>query len=164
MSEIIIRPAVTQDSDAIEKIKNYYIENTDVVFTSEKAVSEVIAKDIYDNEDKYLVAERDGNVIGYACLLDFRVGGYYITKEVSLYVQQGLFGMGIGGSLLQGLIVLSKKRNLCNLVAFISSSNDKSMKLFEKNGFINSGELKNIAIKNEEYQTVSILQLEVSKL
>ncbi len=162
MSEIKIRPAIVSDSEIITNIKNYYIENTDVIFTNEKVVSEIIAKDIADNQSKYIVAEHEGKVIGYACLLDYRMGGYYITKEVSLYVQQGLFRMGIGGSLLKALIEHSKKLCLCNLVAYISSSNDKSISLFEKNGFTNKGELKNIAIKNGEYLTVSILQLELN--
>ncbi len=159
MDEVLIRPATEADSDIITSIKNYYIENTDVIFTNEKVVSEVIAKDIDTNKNKYIVAEYKGNVVGYACLLDYRVGGYYITKEVSLYVQQGSFRLGIGSSLLTHLIEHSKKLNLCNLVAYISSSNTKSLSLFEKQGFKNCGELENIAIKNGAYLTVSILQL-----
>ncbi len=164
INKIIIRPAKSSDGDCIAKIKNYYIENTDVIFTNEKVITEVIEKDIKDNANKYIVAESDGIVLGYACLLDYRSGGYYITKEVSLYVGQGNFRMGLGNKLLTALIEQSKNIELSNLVAYISSSNIQSLSLFEKHGFTNCGELKNIAIKNNEDLTVSILQLDLRKM
>ncbi len=159
MGEVYLRPATVFDANSIANIKNYYIENTDVIFTNEKVVSEVIASDIDNNKNKYIVAECDGNVIGYACLLDYRSGGYYITKEVSVYVQQGSFRMGVGNSLLEALIDQSKLLGLSSLVAYINTTNKKSLSLFTRNGFENCGELTNVAFKDKEYLNVTILQL-----
>ncbi len=159
MAQVYLRPATVFDGNAIADIKNYYIENTDVIFTNEKVLGDVIAKDINDNKNKYLVAEHDSEVIGYACLLDYRSGGYYITKEVSVYVRQGSFKMGVGSSLLEALIDKSKLLGLSTLVAYISSSNAKSLSLFSRSGFENCGELTNVAFKDGKYLYVSILQL-----
>ncbi len=159
MGEVYLRAATVFDANAIANIKNYYIENTDVIFTNERVVSEVIARDIDVNKNKYIVAECDGKVIGYACLLDYRVGGYYITKEVSVYVQQGSFRMGVGNSLLEALIDKSKLKGLSSLVAYINTTNTKSLSLFERNGFRKCGELVDVAFKDNKYLNVTILQL-----
>ncbi len=161
MGEVFLRSANVFDSKQIAEIKNFYIENTDVIFTSEKAVVDNIALDIEKNKNRYIIAECDKEIIGYACLLDYRVGGYYITKEVSVYLKNGSVGLGVGHTLLEALILQSKLLGLSTLVAYINSTNTKSLSLFRRNGFENSGELKNVATKFGKYLDVSILQLQL---
>ncbi len=161
MAEVFLRSANVFDSKAITEIKNYYIENTDVIFTSEKVLVENIAVDIEKNRNRYIIAECDKEIIGYACLLDYRVGGYYITKEVSVYLKGNSVGLGVGHSLLEALIVQSKLLGLTTLVAYINSNNTKSLSLFRRNEFEMCGELKNVAIKEGKYLDVSILQLQL---
>ncbi len=161
MGEVFLRGANVFDSKQLAEIKNYYIENTDVIFTSEKALCENIALDIEKNHNRYIIAECDKEIIGYACLLDYRVGGYYITKEVSVYLKQGAVGLGVGHTLLEALIVRGKLLGLTTLVAYINSTNTKSLSLFKRNGFEKAGELKNVATKFGKYLDVSILQLQL---
>ncbi len=54
MGEVYLRSANVFDSKQIAEIKNHYIENTDVIFTSEKAVAENIAMDIEKNPKRYI--------------------------------------------------------------------------------------------------------------
>lgn len=161
MSKVYLRVANVFDSNAIVDIKNYYIKETNVIFTNEEVTQDDIAREINLNKNRYIVAECDGTIIGYTCLHDYKFGGYYITKEVSVYLKQGNIGIGIGHSLLEAIITQGKLLGLTTLVAYISSDNDKSLTLFRRNGFEVSGELKNVAIKNNAYLDVTIFQLQL---
>ncbi len=155
---LIIENATPMDILALIDIKNYYIENSEVVFTREKTTESFFTKELNRTPNFYLVAKIEGLVVGYVALLDYRSSGYYITKEVSLYVHKDYGNMGIGNSLLQKMIERAKETNLKSLVAYINSANDKSIFLFEKNGFKKSGELTEIAEKFGNYLSVTILQ------
>lgn len=161
MGKVYLRSANVFDCTSIAEIKNYYITNTDVIFTTEKVHHDNIALDIDINRNRYIIAECDGEVIGYACLNDYRSGGYYVTKEVSVYLKQGSVGLGVGHALLEALIVQAKLLGLSTLVAYVNNTNKKSLTLFRRNGFEECGELKNVAFKDGKYLNVSILQLQL---
>ncbi len=78
-----------------------------------------------------------------------------------MYLKNGAVGLGVGHTLLEALIVQSKLLGLSTLVAYINSTNKKSLSLFARNGFETCGELKNVATKFGKYLDVSILQLQL---
>ncbi|MFV0519801.1 MAG: GNAT family N-acetyltransferase [Lachnospirales bacterium] len=156
--DYIIEIAEEFDAKKIADIKNYYIENTNIIFTSEKTSEEKIKNDIIFGSDFYLVAKLENKIIGFVGLLNYRSGGYYITKEVSLYIDKDFHKQGIGKSLLKEILIYTKNKNYKNLVAYINSDNINSLNLFKKYGFIESGKLNSIAIKFDTYLDVTILQ------
>lgn len=161
MGEVIVRIVNSNDYEKIVQIKNYYIENTNVIFTNEKLSVEDIKKEIDINEKVYLVAEYNGEVIGFSCLSKFRHCGYYITKEISVYLSENATGFGVGSLLIKEALDKGKMMDLKNIVAFISTANTRSLKLFQKLGFKRCGALYSIAHKNDEYLNVEILQIQL---
>lgn len=161
MIEVYLRVANVFDASAIVDIKNYYIENTDIIYTSEKIKTEKIAFEIDRKDISYVVAEANGKIIGYASLSDYRSGGYYISKEVSIYLNQDSIGVGVGHELLEAIIIKAKLLGLSSLVAYINENNKKSLTLFKRNGFEDCGTLRNVAYKFDNYLNTTILQLQL---
>lgn len=161
MREVFLRNANIFDAITIADIKNYHITKTDVIFANTIVYSSDIAKDIEENKNNYIVAECEKEVVGYACLMDYRGGGYFITKEVSIHIKEGFVGLGVGNFLVEAIITKGKLLGLSTLVSYINSINSKNISLFKKNGFEVKGELQNVATKNNNYVNVSILQVQL---
>lgn len=85
----------------------------------------------------YIVAERDGVVIGYAYLSSYRPrNAYRFTVEDSIYLDKDCAGQGIGSRLLEQLITLAEQGPWRLMVAVIGDSDNKgSINLHEKLGF-----------------------------
>lgn len=161
MAEVYLRVANVFDAGAIAKIKNYYIENTNIIYTDEKISNDKVAFQIDRKDISYIVAEVDGEVIGYASLSDYRGGGYHITKEVSVYLNQKSLGVGIGNKLLEAIVIQGKLLGLSTLVAFINENNKRSINMFKRNNFRDCGTFYNVGYKNNTYLNTIMLQLQL---
>src|SRR4051812_46337315 len=95
-SQPAVRPATAQDARPLAEIYNHYILNTVVTFEEEPISPERMAEriqEVVDSNLPWLVAERDGKVIGYAyagkwkgrCAYRFSVEStvYLSPREVS---------------------------------------------------------------------------------
>src|SRR5262249_221035 len=66
----------------------------------------------------YLVAERDGRVVGYSYATPYRTrSAYRFTLENSVYVEHGLVGGGIGRALLAALIARCEQGDWRQMIA-----------------------------------------------
>ena len=83
-----------------------------------------------------LVAERDGDVVGWAALSGTSdrcvYGG---VAEVSLYVSGAARGQGVGGMLLQALVAASEAAGFWTLQAGVFPENSGSLRLHQGCGF-----------------------------
>ncbi len=99
-------------------------------------------------EEKYccLVAEMDGQIVGYGTLSPYRKNRKALSHvaEVSIYIRVGFTGQGIGTRLLKKLEIAAKERKITILMAYIFKSNKASIALFSKNDFSKWGELPNV--------------------
>jgi phosphinothricin acetyltransferase len=97
----------------------------------------------------YLVAELDGQVVGYSYVSSYRPRpGYRFTVENSVYVDTAYQGRGVGRLLLTGLIQACSQRPYRQMVAVIGDSqNQASLALHRSLGFIQVGLLSNIGYK-----------------
>ena len=110
----------------------------------------------------WLVAERDGQVVGYAYAGQHRTrAAYDWTAEVSAYVDQGAQRSGIGRALYTELFRRLKQRGFRLLVAGITLPNDASVGIHEALGFEPVGVYKNIGYKNGEWWDVGWWQLDM---
>lgn len=83
-----------------------------------------------------LVAVRDGAVLGYASYGDWRlIDGFRRSKELSIYVEAGARGLGLGKALLAALEAEARARGVHVLIGCIDASNTASMKLHAQAGF-----------------------------
>src|SRR5450830_454822 len=103
-----IRAAVTDDALAIVSIYNHYILTTTISF-EEQAITDIdMAQRIADVQAgglPWLVAERDGVVVGYAYATKWRVRhAYRYSVETSVYLARGQAGQGSGTALYEDLL------------------------------------------------------------
>ena len=97
----------------------------------------------------YLVAERDGRVVGYAYATQYRArSAYRHSLENSVYVREGEGGRGIGEALLGALIERCEGGPWRQMIAVIGdSANAASIGLHRKLGFREVGTLAAVGFK-----------------
>jgi phosphinothricin acetyltransferase len=97
----------------------------------------------------YLVAELDGEVVGYAYATHYRPRpAYRYTIEDSVYIRQDLHGRGIGSRLLQVLIEHCEKGPWRQMLAVIGdSANAGSIALHRRLGFLSGGTQYSVGFK-----------------
>src|SRR5947207_1696693 len=84
----------------------------------------------------FLVAERDGAVVGYAYATQFRDReAYRFTAEDSIYVHPDWMGQGIGGALLDALIEGCGAFGFRTIIAAIGGAEPGSIRLHSGRGF-----------------------------
>ncbi len=122
-SEITIRSATPDDASPLLEIYSYYVKNTAITFEWEVPSIQEFSSRIENTLKSYpyLVAEIDGQIVGYAYASRFRTRAAYAWGvETSIYVQKDFRGQGIGRALLEKLESLLKEMGVLNIYAGIS--------------------------------------------
>ncbi|MFY8019326.1 MAG: GNAT family N-acetyltransferase [Inhella sp.] len=111
----------------------------------------------------YLVAERDGQVLGYAYANYFRPRmAYRFCVEDSVYLAPAAQGAGIGKLLLAELVARCEAAGARQMVAVIGdSANLGSIGLHAALGFEHTGQLKAAGWKFERWLDVVFMQREL---
>lgn len=113
---------------------------------------------------EWLVAERDGRVVGYAYGGQHRTRrAYDTTAEVSAYVDASAQRSGVGRELYLELFGRLKGRGIRLLVAGITLPNDASVSFHESLGFSRVGVFTNIGFKLGEWWDVGWWQLDLGE-
>ena len=130
-SPITLRVARPQAAPALLNIYAWYVENTTVTFEYdvpsvpefEGRIRRTLAR------YPYLVAERGGEIVGYAYAAPFRERvAYAWCCEASVYVRRDMHRLGIGRLLYQELERLLRAQNVASMDACISYPNKDSIK------------------------------------
>nr|P31668.1 RecName: Full=Phosphinothricin N-acetyltransferase; Short=PPT N-acetyltransferase; AltName: Full=Phosphinothricin-resistance protein [Alcaligenes faecalis] len=97
----------------------------------------------------YLVAERDGKLLGYAYATHYRPrSAYRFTLEDSVYIAPDAIGQGVGRTLLLTLIARCEGGPWRQLIANVGDSgNTASLGLHAACGFVQAGVLKSVGFK-----------------
>ena len=108
----------------------------------------------------YLVAERDGEVLGYAYAGPYRPRpAYRSTVEDSIYVAPATQRSGIGRLLLERLIEASEARDFRLMVAVIGDADSHgSIGLHRSLGFEMVGALPGIGYKHGRWLSTVLMQ------
>lgn len=139
MSLIHVRQGQVIDCHQINDIFNWYVENSFVTF-SEKTSSEERKKwfDQFSqgSSQQLFVAQKDGEVVGFACSYKYRGGGVFAhTVETSVYVRHDCGGQGIGGRLYSTLLTALAEAEFHRVLVGIALPNEASIALHKKMGF-----------------------------
>ena len=112
----------------------------------------------------WLVAERDGKVVGYAYGGRHRDrAAYDRTAEVSAYVDRNAHRTGVGRRLYTELFERLEERGFRLLVAGITLPNDASVGIHQALGFEPVGVYKNVGHKNGQWWDVGWWQLDLGE-
>lgn len=90
----------------------------------------------HDDDTPVLVAEQDGQVVGFTYLSHYRPKpGYRFTRENTIFVDPRWHRAGIGRLLLGALIEEARRLGIHTLVAWIESENVASIELHRSLGY-----------------------------
>ncbi|WP_299637920.1 GNAT family N-acetyltransferase [uncultured Ruegeria sp.] len=145
---MIIRPAMRADAPAIVRITNAIIRESLITFTTDERSTTQITEDISARSTGFLVAEHDGQVVGFATYAPFRAGpGYAQTREHSIQLSPDARGKGVGRALMQALEEAARTDGLHVLVAGISSANPGAVAFHAALGFLQVGQMPEVGFK-----------------
>lgn len=157
-----VRLAALNDLPAILEIYNYAIRNLTATFDLEEQTIEQ-RRDWFDQHvGKYplIVAEINGEVVGYSSLSPFREKeAYSQTAELSIYISPNHQGHGIGKKLMEEILKLAGENHYHVIIAGITGGNEASIHLHKRFGFEYIGCFKEVGFKFGEWQDVDFYQL-----
>ena len=160
---MIIRTATAADAQGLAEIYNHAVENTVAILNETLVDAENRATWVAQRQGDgfpVLVAEEDGQVIGYASYGPWRpFHGFRETVEHSVYVRDGQRGKGLGRQLMQALIDQAKADGLHMMVAAVTAGNDASIRLHEALGFEVTARMPQVGQKFGDWLELIFLQL-----
>ncbi|MCX7273076.1 MAG: GNAT family N-acetyltransferase [Burkholderiales bacterium] len=118
--------------------------------------------DVLGNRFPWLVAERDGVLLGYAYANHFRTRpAYRFTVEDSIYIAPQAVGQGVGRLLMTALLGACEARGCRQVLAVIGDSgNTASIALHAAAGFRMTGTLVAVGWKFGRWLDVVMMQYE----
>jgi phosphinothricin acetyltransferase len=138
MSLVRIRPATAADAEAICRIYNQGIEDRVATLETELRTPEERRQWLAARGPRHpvIVAENDGRIAGWASLNVFNAReAYRFVADISVYVERGARGKGIGNLLMPRLVELGREHGFHKLVLSAFPTNTGGMALYTKHGF-----------------------------
>ncbi len=158
---IELRLATVEDAPALQRIYNHEVENSTATFDLVPRTLEEQEKWMADREGALgiVVAEIDGEVVGYASLSPFRPkAAYRTTVENSVYVREGARGAGVGVALLDELIEVASASGFHTIIAHIVGGHEASIGLHHACGFRVVGTEREVGRKFGQWLDVVVMQ------
>jgi L-amino acid N-acyltransferase YncA len=159
----IVRPATAADAEAVAGIYNHYVAHTIVTFEEEAVAAAEMARrmeDVRADALPWLVAERDGAIVGYAYATKWRVRrAYRFSAEVTVYLAPGEGGRGAGSRLYTHLLAELGARKIHAVMGGIALPNDASIALHEKFGFRKVAHFEQTGFKFDRWIDVGYWEL-----
>lgn len=158
---MVVRLATLDDAEAIRRIYNHEVEHTTHTF-------DLVPRSLEDQQAwlreragarGVLVAELDGQVVGFSSLSEYRPRAAYRTSvESSVYVDEAVRGRGVGRRLMRELVGLAEARGFHTMIARISGGHEASVRLHEAVGFTIVGTEQQVGRKFGGWLDVVVMQ------
>ena len=161
MPAMHVRLARSDDAEAIRSIYNHEVLTSMATFdlverSTEDQVAWLAAR---SGAFSVLVAELDGDVVGFASLSPFRERAAYRTSvENSVYVHGDHRGHGVADRLLGELLSTARDSGFHCVMARIGGGNEASVALHRKHGFTLVGVEREVGRKFSRWQDVTLMQ------
>ena len=142
MDDIAIRPAAPADAAAICEIYNQGIADRLATLETELRTPDERTRWLAARGPRHpvIVAERSGEVVGWASLNSFNARpAYDHVADISVYIGRAWRGKGVGRRLLDHLGVLAREIGYHKLVLAAFPVNDAGMALYRRVGFSTVG-------------------------
>ena len=161
MDDLAVRLAALDDAEAIRRIYNHEVEHTTHTF-------DLVPRSLKDQQAwlqeregalGVLVAELDGQVVGFASLSEYRPRAAYRTSvESSVYVDGALRGRGVGRRLMRELVDVARSRGFHTMLARIAGGHEASIQLHQAAGFTVVGTEREVGRKFGGWLDVVVMQ------
>ncbi|MBB3639889.1 MULTISPECIES: GNAT family N-acetyltransferase [Variovorax] len=160
---LAIRPSREEDIAAITAIYAHHVlHGTGTFETEPPSPAEMASRraDVLARNLPYLVAEEDGEVLGFAYCNWFKPRpAYRFSAEDSIYVSESARGKGLGAKLLAALSQAAEAAGVRKLIAVIGdSANAGSIGVHRSQGFTHVGVLKDCGWKFGEWRDVVLME------
>ena len=159
---LVVRDITTADLDAVRRIYNHAVRHTDATLDTEEKSAEQMAAWLaaHGGRNAAVLAERDGRVVGYGVLSPFAArGGYFPSTEISIYVAPDAQARGVGGTLCRWLVDFARREGYTTVIAFLTSTNEISMRMVDRIGFVRTGLIEHIGHKLGRLVDLVVYQL-----
>lgn len=161
-----VRVCVPDDLAAVARIYGHYVLHSTATFEEEPPTLADWGKrlsDIAESSLPFLVAEVDGDVLGYAYCSRWRPRpAYRQTVEDSVYVAPEAVGRGIGTALLEALLARCEAAGVRQMIAVIATEREgrggASQALHERHGFRPAGRLVAVGFKHGRWLDTIMMQ------
>jgi phosphinothricin acetyltransferase len=160
---LIIRPATPGDACAIAGIYAPYVRDTAITFEVDPPDTDEMRARITDKSAHFpwLVAERDGRILGYAYAGTFHPrAAYRWMVETTVYVAEDQGGHGVGRALYDALFDRLRDQRFQAAIVLIALPNPASVALHEKMGFMRCGTYEKVGYKFGAWHDVGLWQLD----
>lgn len=159
----LLRPATAADAGAIAAIYAPQVLNACASYELEPPDAAEMARRMADVQGRglpWLVAERQGRVLGYAYAGPFRQRpAYRFTVEDSVYVAEEAHGQGLGRLLLEAVVERCTALGYRRMVAVIGDAgNAASVRLHRSLGFAEVGLVPGVGFKHGRWLDWLMLQ------
>jgi L-amino acid N-acyltransferase YncA len=160
-----VRDATYDDLPALRALFNALIPTTTVAWRDHEATADEMAswfEQQHADGHPVLVADHDGAVVGYTCWSTFRGGprfpGYRHTVELTVHVDEGHHGQGVGRALLERLVDEAARRDVHALVAAVDADNAGSIAFHRSLGFAEVARMPEVGRKFDRWLDLVLLQ------
>lgn len=159
----MIRAATTGDAQGIAGIYNHYVANTVITFEEQIVTPEQMAERIEtvgSSSLPWLVAERDGQLLGYAYAAPWKArSAYRFSVETTVYLDPEALGQGIGSRLYETLFADLGRRGVRAAIGGIALPNPASVALHEKLGMKKAAHFERVGFKFDQWIDVGYWQI-----
>ena len=160
---LLIRPSTDSDLPAIASVYGHHVlHGTGTFETEPPSVSDMASRrqDVLGRNLPWLVAEQDGQVVGFAYGNWFKPrAAYRFSVEDSIYLAPGQQGRGLGRALLAELLAHLETRGVRKVMAVIGdSANTGSIGLHTALGFERVGVVEACGWKFNRWLDIVLMQ------
>jgi phosphinothricin acetyltransferase len=160
-----IRPAALTDAEAIAAIYRPYVTDTVITFELDPPDAAEMRRRIetVTATHPWLVAERDGVVVGYAYGSTYRTrAAYRWVAETGIYLAADAHGLGLGKTLYEALLAALAERGFVAAMGVMTAGNPASTALHERLGFFHAGTQPGIGFKHGQWHDVVFWQRDLA--
>ena len=161
MSTVSVRSATMADAEAICAIYNQGIEDRIATLETELRTADDRREWLVARGPRHpvIVAEVDGRVVGWASLNPFNPRrAYDYVADLSVYVERGWRGKGVGRRLLERLVALARELDYHKIVLAALPFNEAGVALYQRIGFTHVGVYREQGLLDGKWVDVLIME------
>lgn len=150
MNQISLNEITENHLLEVREIYNYYVTETTISFHTEPLSLDQIRESVINKNSKFksFVIQKNQMIVGYVLVTQYKnKQAYDVSAEVTIYLKPDCLGLGIGKVALDFIEEEARVNGFHTLIATICTENERSEKLFTKNGYEKCAHFKRVGYK-----------------